>query len=165
MSSENALAVSISKSSISSQPSAHKTQSLEAVLRSDGKRNSHTKLTISEDRTDTSPHQVLLAALKEKPKNINLNTLKAKQKNINLKGGRFEAGVGKKDQLQSQNRLELPENSLPKLPTKVLIARSGLDRKDVELVMNQASATAEEAINALKEHDLDVVEAIMALNI
>lgn len=42
---------------------------------------------------------------------------------------------------------------------------SGLEAKDIELVMQQASVSRNKAIKALKENDNDIVNSIMALSI
>jgi hypothetical protein len=57
---------------------------LKGITRFEKKPDLIAKSTISQDRT-SSEQQTLLAALKDRPRNIS------------LKGGRFEAGVGKKD--------------------------------------------------------------------
>ncbi|KAI9777582.1 MAG: GAL4 enhancer protein [Peltula sp. TS41687] len=42
---------------------------------------------------------------------------------------------------------------------------SGLEAKDIELVMTQASVSRKKAVKALKENDNDIVNSIMALSI
>lgn len=42
---------------------------------------------------------------------------------------------------------------------------SGLEDKDIELVMTQASVSRKKAVKALKENDNDIVNSIMALSI
>ena len=42
---------------------------------------------------------------------------------------------------------------------------SGLEAKDIELVMTQASVSRNKAVKALKENDNDIVNSIMALSI
>ncbi|KAF8449953.1 NAC domain-containing protein [Terfezia claveryi] len=42
---------------------------------------------------------------------------------------------------------------------------SGLEQKDIELVMAQASVTRRKAVKALKENDNDIVNSIMALSV
>ncbi|KAI9674584.1 MAG: GAL4 enhancer protein [Trizodia sp. TS-e1964] len=42
---------------------------------------------------------------------------------------------------------------------------SGLETKDIELVMSQASVSRSKAVKALKENDNDIVNSIMALSI
>jgi nascent polypeptide-associated complex subunit alpha len=42
---------------------------------------------------------------------------------------------------------------------------TGLEDKDIELVMTQASVSRKKAIKALKENDNDIVNSIMALSI
>lgn len=42
---------------------------------------------------------------------------------------------------------------------------SGLEEKDIELVMTQASVSRKKAVKALKENDNDIVNSIMALSI
>ncbi|KAI9716800.1 MAG: GAL4 enhancer protein [Candelaria pacifica] len=42
---------------------------------------------------------------------------------------------------------------------------TGLEAKDIELVMAQASVSRKKAVNALKENDNDIVNSIMALSI
>jgi hypothetical protein len=76
--------------SIMSSQTSKQTLTLKVASRTDGKRDIHTKLTISEDRT-SSRKQASLVALKDR------------SKPISLKGGRFEAGVGKKDQASKSN--------------------------------------------------------------
>lgn len=41
----------------------------------------------------------------------------------------------------------------------------GLEDKDIELVMTQASVSRKKAVKALKENDNDIVNSIMALSI
>ena len=41
---------------------------------------------------------------------------------------------------------------------------TGVEAKDIELVMAQASVSRKKAIKALKEHDNDIVNSIMALS-
>lgn len=40
---------------------------------------------------------------------------------------------------------------------------TGIEEKDIELVMSQANATRNKAIRALKQSDNDIVNAIMSL--
>ncbi|KAI6786265.1 hypothetical protein KC350_g19314, partial [Hortaea werneckii] len=42
---------------------------------------------------------------------------------------------------------------------------TGLEAKDIELVMAQASVSRKKAVKALKENDNDIVNSIMALSI
>jgi nascent polypeptide-associated complex subunit alpha len=42
---------------------------------------------------------------------------------------------------------------------------TGMEEKDIELVMTQASVSRKKAIKALKENDNDIVNSIMALSI
>lgn len=42
---------------------------------------------------------------------------------------------------------------------------TGLEAKDIELVMAQASVSKKKAVKALKENDSDIVNAIMSLSI
>lgn len=42
---------------------------------------------------------------------------------------------------------------------------SGIEDKDIELVMTQASVSRKKAIKALKENDNDIVNSIMALSV
>ena len=42
---------------------------------------------------------------------------------------------------------------------------TGLEAKDIELVMGQANVTRKKAVKALKENDNDIVNSIMALSI
>ena len=42
---------------------------------------------------------------------------------------------------------------------------SGLEAKDIELVMTQASVTRKKAVKALKENGNDIVNSIMALSV
>jgi nascent polypeptide-associated complex subunit alpha len=42
---------------------------------------------------------------------------------------------------------------------------SGLEPKDIDLVMQQASVSRKKAVKALKENDNDIVNSIMALSI
>jgi nascent polypeptide-associated complex subunit alpha len=42
---------------------------------------------------------------------------------------------------------------------------TGLEDKDIELVMTQASVSRNKAVKALKENDNDIVNSIMALSI
>lgn len=42
---------------------------------------------------------------------------------------------------------------------------SGLEAKDIELVMTQASVSRKKAVKALKENDNDIVNSIMALSV
>ena len=42
---------------------------------------------------------------------------------------------------------------------------SGLEAKDIELVMAQASVSRKKAVKALKENDNDIVNSIMALSV
>jgi len=41
---------------------------------------------------------------------------------------------------------------------------TGLEEKDIELVMQQASVSRKKAVRALKENDSDIVNSIMALS-
>jgi len=45
------------------------------------------------------------------------------------------------------------------------VDESGLEGKDIELVMQQASVSRKKAVKALKENDNDIVNSIMALSI
>lgn len=42
---------------------------------------------------------------------------------------------------------------------------SGLEAKDIELVMAQANVSRKKAVKALRENDNDIVNSIMALSI
>ncbi len=42
---------------------------------------------------------------------------------------------------------------------------SGLEAKDIELVMTQASVSRKKAVQALKENGNDIVNSIMALSV
>lgn len=41
---------------------------------------------------------------------------------------------------------------------------TGIEAKDIELVVAQASVSRKKAVKALKEHDSDIVNAIMSLS-
>merc|ERR1719305_1767906 len=66
---------------------------------------------------------------------------------------------------------ELPKPELAKLPEKPVIEEadtddvdeSGVEPKDVELVMSQAGVNRSKAVKALKTNDGDIVNAIMEL--
>lgn len=45
------------------------------------------------------------------------------------------------------------------------VDEGGLEGKDIELVMQQASVSRKKAVKALKENDNDIVNSIMALSI
>ena len=45
------------------------------------------------------------------------------------------------------------------------VDESGLEDKDIELVMTQASVSRKKAVKALRENDNDIVNSIMALSI
>lgn len=45
------------------------------------------------------------------------------------------------------------------------VDEEGLEGKDIELVMQQASVSRKKAVKALKENDNDIVNSIMALSI
>lgn len=45
------------------------------------------------------------------------------------------------------------------------VDESGLEAKDIELVMAQANVSRKKAVKALKENDNDIVNSIMALSI
>lgn len=45
------------------------------------------------------------------------------------------------------------------------VDETGLEGKDIELVMQQASVSRKKAVKALKENDNDIVNSIMALSI
>jgi len=45
------------------------------------------------------------------------------------------------------------------------VDETGLEAKDIELVMQQASVSRKKAVKALKENDNDIVNSIMALSI
>ena len=45
------------------------------------------------------------------------------------------------------------------------VDETGLESKDIELVMAQASVSRKKAVKALKENDNDIVNSIMALSI
>lgn len=44
-----------------------------------------------------------------------------------------------------------------------VVDESGVEAKDIELVMSQASCSRSKAVNALKDNDGDLVNAIMSL--
>ena len=44
------------------------------------------------------------------------------------------------------------------------VDESGLEAKDIELVMTQAGVSRKKAVKALKENDNDIVNSIMALS-
>ncbi len=65
------------------------------------------------------------------------------------KGKAIDAGDGKKDEDEDEGE-EVDD--------------SGLEAKDIELVMAQASVSRKKAVKALKENDNDIVNSIMALS-
>ena len=66
------------------------------------------------------------------------------------KGKAVEAGDSKKDEDEDDAEE---------------VDAAGLEDKDIELVMTQASVSRNKAIKALKENDNDIVNSIMALSI
>mmetsp|Transcript_19260 Transcript_19260/g.26698 ORF Transcript_19260/g.26698 Transcript_19260/m.26698 type:complete len:171 (-) Transcript_19260:113-625(-) len=58
---------------------------------------------------------------------------------------------------------EEPSVSDATLATDDAVDETGVDSKDVELVMSQASCSRSKAVTALKENDNDLVNAIMSL--
>jgi nascent polypeptide-associated complex subunit alpha len=44
------------------------------------------------------------------------------------------------------------------------VDESGIESKDIELVMSQASVSRKKAVKALKENDNDIVNSIMSLS-
>ena len=66
------------------------------------------------------------------------------------KGKAIDSGDGKKDEDEDDGE-EVDD--------------SGLEAKDIELVMAQASVSRKKAVKALKENDNDIVNSIMALSI
>ena len=45
------------------------------------------------------------------------------------------------------------------------VDETGLESKDIELVMTQASVSRKKAVKALKEHGNEIVDSIMALSV
>jgi NACalpha-BTF3-like transcription factor len=66
------------------------------------------------------------------------------------KGKAIDTGDAKKDEDDDDDGEEVDEE--------------GLEGKDIELVMQQASVSRKKAIKALKENDNDIVNSIMALS-
>ncbi|KAL3821845.1 hypothetical protein ACHAXA_002598 [Cyclostephanos tholiformis] len=61
------------------------------------------------------------------------------------------------------NVMDKDENNISSLATDDAVDEDGVDAKDVDLVMSQASCSRVKAVAALKESDGDLVNAIMAL--
>ena len=61
---------------------------------------------------------------------------------------------------QQHNNWQLQSSRTPRL-----VDESGIEQKDIELVMGQASCSRKKAVKALKENDGDIVNSIMALSI
>ncbi|KAH0565969.1 hypothetical protein GP486_000637 [Trichoglossum hirsutum] len=93
-----------------------------------------TKSTISQDQTGGEQSN-LLAALEDRPRK--------------LKGGRFAGGIGKRDKGTAPD---------------TFIDESGLEPRDIELVMSQASVSRGIAVKSLRENKGDIVDAIMSLS-
>jgi nascent polypeptide-associated complex subunit alpha len=66
------------------------------------------------------------------------------------KGKAIDSGDAKKDEDDDDDGEEVDED--------------GLESKDIELVMQQASVSRKKAVKALKENDNDIVNSIMALS-
>ena len=66
------------------------------------------------------------------------------------KGKAVESGEAKKEEEEDDDDEEVDE--------------SGVESKDIELVMAQASVSRKKAIKALKENDNDIVNSIMSLS-
>jgi nascent polypeptide-associated complex subunit alpha len=66
------------------------------------------------------------------------------------KGKAVEAGEEKKDEEDDDDGEEVDE--------------SGMESKDIELVMTQASVSRKKAVKALKENNNDIVNSIMSLS-
>ena len=66
------------------------------------------------------------------------------------KGKAIDTGAAKKEEEEDDDDEEVDE--------------TGVEAKDIELVMAQASVSRKKAIKALKEHDNDIVNSIMALS-
>eukprot|EP00834_Sanchytrium_tribonematis_P007788 NODE_765_length_4070_cov_0.612692.p4 type:complete len:148 gc:universal NODE_765_length_4070_cov_0.612692:3346-2903(-) len=79
--------------------------------------------------------------------------------------------IGKSQQAQLAQLLQQTQQMSMQNPPKIQedepeeppMDASGLDDKDIELVQSQANVSRNKAIKALKEHDNDVVNAIMEL--
>ncbi|KAF1944194.1 nascent polypeptide-associated complex, alpha subunit [Clathrospora elynae] len=69
--------------------------------------------------------------------------------------GKGKAIEGKKDEEEDEDEDEDEED----------VDDEGLEAKDIELVMQQASVSRKKAVKALKENDNDIVNSIMALSI
>ncbi|KAF7845726.1 hypothetical protein BT93_L0969 [Corymbia citriodora subsp. variegata] len=67
------------------------------------------------------------------------------------KGKAVESGEAKKEEEEEDDGEEVDD--------------TGLEAKDIELVMAQASVSRKKAVKALKENDNDIVNSIMALSI
>ena len=67
------------------------------------------------------------------------------------KGKAIEGDAGKKVEEEEDDGEEVDD--------------TGLEAKDIELVMAQASVSRKKAVKALKENDNDIVNSIMALSI
>jgi len=68
----------------------------------------------------------------------------------NGKGKAIDTGDAKKDEEEDDDDEEVDE--------------SGIEGKDIELVMSQASVSRKKAVKALKENDNDIVNSIMSLS-
>lgn len=67
----------------------------------------------------------------------------------------LEAGAGKEKKKEAEEEEE----------DEGEVDESGIEQKDIELVMGQASCSRKKAVKALKENDGDIVNSIMALSI
>jgi len=70
-----------------------------------------------------------------------------------------ESGKGKATAVEDKKEEEEEEDDDEEVDD------SGLEAKDIELVMQQASVSRKKAVKALKENDNDIVNSIMALSI
>ncbi|USP80679.1 Nascent polypeptide-associated complex subunit alpha [Curvularia clavata] len=70
-----------------------------------------------------------------------------------------ESGKGKGKAVEDKKEEEEEEDDDEEIDD------SGLETKDIELVMQQASVSRKKAVKALKENDNDIVNSIMALSI
>ncbi|KAI8837381.1 hypothetical protein CcCBS67573_g02145 [Chytriomyces confervae] len=57
------------------------------------------------------------------------------------------------------------DDEMPELTDEAAVDESGVEEKDIELVMSQANVTRTKAVKALKANDNDIVNAIMELTL
>ena len=89
-----------------------------------------------------------------------------KSKDAELQQAQRASGGGQRQQSDTNSRLPPSKQSIPQSAPVIGeedVDETGVDAKDIELVVSQAGCSRGQAVKALKNNECDIVNAIMEL--